>query len=83
MRWFEKMPGSPLRYGPRGMVLGVVTVLDGLIGFLSLGLYQSQLWMVYFEWESGVMRKRRRIRAEISEIRAGDGPGSSETREDP
>ena len=60
LKWFERYPGSPLRRGPRGMVLALVTIADGLIALLSLGLYWPHLWMVYFDWEAGERERVKR-----------------------
>lgn len=49
--WFSKVPRSRFRYGPRGILLGAVTVLDGLLAIASLGLYWPNLWTKFFEWE--------------------------------
>jgi len=51
MKWFERVPGSRLRYGPRGMLLAVITILDGVIGLVTLGLYWPHLWLWFFDWE--------------------------------
>lgn len=57
MKWLERFPGSPLRRGPRGILIGIISILDGLAAVASFGLWWPHLWFIFFSWEASRKRK--------------------------